>query len=151
MNEDATAQPYSKEVLRSLRRIQDMTQGEMANALDVTQATVSEWERGKSKPSRRRLTRLAHLLDQPQWLDVGVARSAPSGAWVPGTVPFSPYPAFGDWIIASTKVLDDDPEVDMRMLSEMASQPFPYGKVPTVQTYWLLLPLYKTLRLENEG
>lgn len=47
-----------------LRRSNDLTQAELAEALGVTQASVSAWERGKM-PSVKRAIKLAKFFNVP--------------------------------------------------------------------------------------
>ncbi|MBO1361510.1 helix-turn-helix transcriptional regulator [Acetobacter sacchari] len=49
------------ERLRTLREHATLSQAEVAAALDVSIPTISEWEKGKKKPSRERIPGLARL------------------------------------------------------------------------------------------
>ena len=48
--------------LRELREEQEMLQQQLANLLQVQQATVSAWELGKNEPSIEMLKKLASVL-----------------------------------------------------------------------------------------
>ena len=56
--------PVSKNMLR-LRRQKGMTQAELAEKMAVTRQTISNWERGISRPDVETLGRLAVLLEVP--------------------------------------------------------------------------------------
>ena len=60
--------------IRQLRDARGMTQQTLAEAVGVTQATVSDWENGKMKPDLVRAVKLADLFDTT--LDVIYGRSA---------------------------------------------------------------------------
>ena len=46
-----------------LRRKAKITQEQLASALDVTQGTISQWEKGLTFPRSNKLKELARLLD----------------------------------------------------------------------------------------
>ena len=56
--------PVSENMLR-LRRQKGMTQAELAEKMAVTRQTISNWERGISRPDVETLGRLAVLLEVP--------------------------------------------------------------------------------------
>lgn len=49
-------------LIRTLRIKQGMTQGELADALGVTQGIVSQWETGRAFPNSRKIMTVAALL-----------------------------------------------------------------------------------------
>lgn len=48
--------------IRKIRRALDMTQQELARKLGVTQATVAQWESGKTTPPLKTILKLAAAL-----------------------------------------------------------------------------------------
>lgn len=52
-------------LLRRLRRDRDMTQAQLAVALNVKKNSVYNWERGKYAPNRRSINKLEELFDVP--------------------------------------------------------------------------------------
>ncbi|MFV0399544.1 MAG: helix-turn-helix domain-containing protein [Oscillospiraceae bacterium] len=50
-----------KEKIRELRRLKSWTQVDLANMLNVTQVSVSQWETGRSYPDHEMLTKIADL------------------------------------------------------------------------------------------
>lgn len=50
--------------IKSIRRDLKLTQAEFAKAVGVRQATVSDWEREASKPSRLAITNIKKLYEQ---------------------------------------------------------------------------------------
>lgn len=54
------------EMIRVYRQKKRMTQKDVADAMRVTEATVSRWENDENPPSRRRLQDLINLLDLPR-------------------------------------------------------------------------------------
>lgn len=57
-----SSSPPMSERMRKLRESLFMSQGELAEALGVTQQTVSKWESGKAVPSKRTLGKLEQIL-----------------------------------------------------------------------------------------
>ena len=53
----------AKHNLRDLREAAGLTQFELAQQMDVTIATISNWERGTSEPFARHLLKLARLFN----------------------------------------------------------------------------------------
>ena len=51
-----------KETIRAARRRLGITQAELAERLNVTQAAVSHWEQGITVPSSRQMVTLAEVL-----------------------------------------------------------------------------------------
>ncbi len=51
--------------LRSLRTDRGISQGELAEALEVSRQSVSKWERGEAEPDADRLIALSRILDAP--------------------------------------------------------------------------------------
>jgi len=52
---------FSSRSLKALRRRFELTQGELAKLLDVSPTTITSWQRGKSRPRKDRLARIATL------------------------------------------------------------------------------------------
>lgn len=48
--------------IETFRIARNLSQGDLADALDVTQATVSRWESGLLEPRRAKKAKLAHVL-----------------------------------------------------------------------------------------
>lgn len=51
------------ELIREGRKAAELTQVQLAEALDLKQSTISEWEAGKFVPTVSNLLRLASILD----------------------------------------------------------------------------------------
>ena len=50
----------------------ELTQADVARALGITRPAVSQWEAGKTKPSREKLRAFAKLTStNPEWLETG--------------------------------------------------------------------------------
>jgi DNA-binding XRE family transcriptional regulator len=60
-------QPWQQKI-RALRKARSMNQAEFAEALHVTQQTVSAWENGQYDPSAETFTRLGNLAEYPDCL-----------------------------------------------------------------------------------
>lgn len=56
-------QSYLSEAIRSARRRAGLSQAELAEALGVRQSSVSQWERGSTKPSTVHLLALTSALN----------------------------------------------------------------------------------------
>ncbi len=56
---------WSKESVKALRQKKDLTQAELAEALDVTIRTVSRWETDKSHPDNRAAKALNRINSSP--------------------------------------------------------------------------------------
>lgn len=67
--------------LREARIRAGLSQGELADKVNVTQATISNWERRKGKPSGGQATILRTVLDLGSTTD-GVADASPLAAWL---------------------------------------------------------------------
>ena len=48
--------------IKKARLLKEMTQGDLAKALGVTSGAVSQWEKGNTIPSPRRLVKMANIL-----------------------------------------------------------------------------------------
>jgi transcriptional regulator with XRE-family HTH domain len=57
-----TQQSFLSEAIRSARRRADLSQLQLAELLGVRQSSVSQWERGSTKPSTVHLLALAAVL-----------------------------------------------------------------------------------------
>lgn len=61
------------ERIASLRKLKKLSQGELAEALDVSRQAVSKWENGQNTPDTTNLIRLSELLDtEVEYLATGV-------------------------------------------------------------------------------
>jgi len=49
--------------LRRIRTNQGLSQSDLARIMNVTQATISSWEKGRTEPSMGDVSRLANILD----------------------------------------------------------------------------------------
>lgn len=67
-------QSYLSEAIRSARRRAGLSQAELAEALGVRQSSVSQWERGSTKPST------VHLLALTSTLNCSLLDFAKAGA-----------------------------------------------------------------------
>ena len=117
------------EEIRTRRRSADLTQAQLADQLSVTQATVSEWERGRSSPRGRRVKRLEEILG------VGLRPAEPLD------VPYCIYPAFAEFVVGCPALLAD---VSDDLLHEMAAWRFGQDQ-PTVWTYVWLIRVFRSM------
>ena len=143
-----TPDTFDGDTLKAVRVSMKLTQGQLAEQMSVTQATVSDWETEKTAPSRRRLQRLARILDRKDWIvdpsDVGGHAGEP--LVLPDHfkgLPRCPYPAFHDFLEGCSALLVD---VDADLLGRLAAREFGFGEVPTVWTYVRLLDLHRSLK-----
>lgn len=61
------------ERIASLRKLKNLSQGELAEALDISRQAVSKWENGQNTPDTTNLIRLSELLDtEVEYLATGV-------------------------------------------------------------------------------
>jgi len=51
-------------VIARLRKAQGATQQDLADALNVSQSTITDWERGKTRPRRRLFERITNILGE---------------------------------------------------------------------------------------
>lgn len=51
--------------IRDFRQLRGLTQNDLADAVEVTKAAVSEWENGKSSPRQHHQVRIAQALNAP--------------------------------------------------------------------------------------
>ena len=78
------------EKILKLRTEQELSQGELAERLEVSRQSVSKWETGQSVPDLDKIIRLADLfgvtVDELVHRRTGLSRAnifhAPSGAWI---------------------------------------------------------------------
>ncbi len=56
-------QNYISGNLRYLRKTKKISQGELCDSVNVTSATISNWERGKSEPTASQLIMLSKLFE----------------------------------------------------------------------------------------
>lgn len=89
--------------IREYRRRASLSQAELAEELGVRQATISDWEKGKSSPSPLAALRLTQSLRKLQLAAEGVQERTMQGSqdWHLSTVPgiqFFGYPAEGPTI-----------------------------------------------------
>ena len=72
-------------IVRQLRLAQGIQQKELAIAIGVTAATVSDWEHGRKNPSGERLRKLAEYFDvePPVILGIGSLQKATNDLFMP--------------------------------------------------------------------
>lgn len=69
-----------KDRIRNTRKDKGLTQGDVADALNISAAAVGSWESGRAKPRIDKLNELASLLGvSPHWLLDGSDTSGTSG------------------------------------------------------------------------
>jgi transcriptional regulator with XRE-family HTH domain len=71
-------QDYLSEAIRAARRRAGLSQAELAAALGVRQSSVSQWERGSTRPSTDHLLALTSIL-RTTLLDFSAAAAAGGG------------------------------------------------------------------------
>lgn len=82
--------------LRNYRTLSKLTQGELAERLGVSQATISRWEKGQQEPDRQQIDRLVKVIPEIQgefefyggwnrqtpFAPVSVTSAAEAGVWL---------------------------------------------------------------------
>jgi HTH-type transcriptional regulator / antitoxin HipB len=76
-------QDYLSEAIRAARRRAGLSQAELAAALGVRQSSVSQWERGSTRPSTDHLLALTSVL-RTTLLDFSAAAGGQGGRGGPG-------------------------------------------------------------------
>ena len=56
-------QGVEKDIERALRKAQNLSQGQLADALDISRQAVSKWENDQASPDTLKLIKLAEVLD----------------------------------------------------------------------------------------
>ena len=87
------------EKLAAARAARGMTQGELAEALNVSRSTVSSWERSRTQPDLQTLRALSDLLGSDFFQDVPEADAAatPDVPAAEAAMPAAPPAAAGIW------------------------------------------------------
>lgn len=77
-SEEQARQRCFARALRAARARTELTQGDMAEALGMSETVYARYERGKAWPSLGRLRRLCDILDCPADVLLGLDRAAPA-------------------------------------------------------------------------
>lgn len=75
---------FSPQTLKSIRRRFSLSQGDLAELLDVSHATITSWETGKSRPRQGNLSRIVTLREMSKSeVDEALGRGSIVARWKP--------------------------------------------------------------------
>lgn len=82
--EEVESARFSTRTLKSIRKRFSLTQGQLAELLDVSHATITAWETGKSRPRKGNLSRIVTLREMSKSeVDEALGRDSMVARWKP--------------------------------------------------------------------